>query len=343
MTSSLDPTRGGVPRQTVVFRVAAGPRMGFGHALRADRLARVLGEDARISLRGSPGVARTLSRYGFRITQGRARSTLTRHRPALLVLDDPSATACDPWLGAARELDVPVASLHDAGMAHVASDLRIDPGLVGWRGRRLAGECLEGPRFAVLDPRLADLRTRRRPAAGRVLIGLGGGQHALRGLAIARAVKRLAPDVHVQVAPGFAGGRTMGAPRDVEIVDPAALLEALAAATVAVVNGGVTLYEACAIGTPVVALPMVAGQAVTVTSFCTAGVLPVDPVLLDPAGPWPARQARVVERVRRLLLSREARARQSRSGRALIDGQGARRVASALRILMRAAPSAKAA
>jgi len=38
---------------TVVFRVAAGPRLGFGHLVRCRSLARALGVTPRVWLRGS--------------------------------------------------------------------------------------------------------------------------------------------------------------------------------------------------------------------------------------------------------------------------------------------------
>jgi len=68
------------------------------------------------------------------------------------------------------------------------------------------------------------------------------------------------------------GPASVGLPVGIEVVAPQRFRAALAQATVAVVAGGTTLYEACALGTPVVAVPVVPGQATTVRRFVRAGL-----------------------------------------------------------------------
>src|SRR5690606_17463728 len=104
----------------------------------------------------------------------------------------------------------------------------------------------------------------------------------------------------------------------------------LARASVAVVAGGVTLYEAAALGVPVVAVPVVAGQRPAVAAFDRAGAA----VAASPGSPRAIARAAVV------LLRDPSRAGQlGRRGRRLVDGRGAERVASAL---MRLAGSGRA-
>ena len=64
---------------------------------------------------------------------------------ALLVIDDPSRAAATPWLRAARRAGVPVVSLHDVGIAPLASDLAVD-GSLG--ARRVDGPRRRTPRRA---------------------------------------------------------------------------------------------------------------------------------------------------------------------------------------------------
>jgi spore coat polysaccharide biosynthesis predicted glycosyltransferase SpsG len=101
----------------------------------------------------------------------------------------------------------------------------------------------------------------------------------------------------------------------------------MARASVAVVGGGVSLYEACAHGTPAVGVPVVAAQRPTVSAFVARG----------------AARGIVRGRVRAdavaaecvtLLTDATLRRQQARLGRRLIDGRGAFRAAAAVRRLV---------
>ena len=114
-----------------------------------------------------------------------------------------------------------------------------------------------------------------------ILVGLGGGQQAGSGRSIARNLRaeldRLPGLSRVRVLLSLGldssgGSGSAGLPAGIEVVPPARFREALAQATVAVVAGGTTLYEACALGTPAVAVPVVPGQATTVRRFVRAGL-----------------------------------------------------------------------
>jgi spore coat polysaccharide biosynthesis predicted glycosyltransferase SpsG len=112
---------------------------------------------------------------------------------------------------------------------------------------------------------------------------------------------------------------------------------ALEQATVAVVAGGTTLYEACALGTPVIAVPVVPGQATTVRRFVRAGLA---------AGARPRSGAAVgsdrwgqaiAAAALDLLADADRRAALSARGPRVIDGRGAQRVAQAIAGLVRRA------
>ena len=93
----------------------------------------------------------------------------------------------------------------------------------------------------------------------------------------------------------------------------------------AVVGGGVSLYEACARGVAVVAVPVVVPQRPTVRGF----------VALHAArGRWAALDADSVAReVVHLLWRPDVRTQLGSTGRRLVDGRGALRVADAVRQL----------
>jgi spore coat polysaccharide biosynthesis predicted glycosyltransferase SpsG len=257
----------------------------------------------------------------------------------LLVLDDPSGRAAMPWLRAARRAGVAVASMHDVGIAPLPSDLAVDGSLGAHRTPGLGRDgaaCRVGAAYAVLAAEVARAARRPRSAArSAVIIGLGGGRQAVAGLAVAVELRRCLDTLpalrRVQVllslglvepASGSAERRLAG----VKLLDPHRFRHHLGRSAVAIVAGGTTLYEACALGTPAVAVPVVPAQATTIRRFARAG-LAVMPVR-DASGVGTTRWAGTVAAAAVALLSdaarREALARRARRA---IDGQGSTRVA----------------
>jgi spore coat polysaccharide biosynthesis predicted glycosyltransferase SpsG len=333
---------------TVAFRVAASARIGFGHLVRAIRLARALGVPPCVSIRGPAAARETGRRLGARLLDG-AAPALVRPGLGLLVIDDPSRRAALPWLRAARRAGVAVASMHDVGIAPLPSDLAVDGSLDARRVRGLgvdAAACRLGPAYAVLP---TDRPPRRAPAARRggpgptILIGLGGGRQARAGLSIARHLagalprgdgpRRVRVLLSLGLDPAIASGR-FDLPTGTSIVPPSRFRAALAGATVAVVAGGTTLYEACALGTAVVAVPVVPGQATAVRRFVRAGLAAAaHPRRGDAVGSRRWGQA-VAAAALDLVSDAGRRSMLSAAGRRAIDGRGAARVAQALAPLM---------
>ncbi len=320
------------PGMTVVFRVAAGPRLGFGHLVRCRSLARALGLAPRVSIRGGASTRRRASALGWVVLPHGLRA-LRVHRPSVLVVDDPSSAAAARWVRTARRLGIAVASVHDRGLAPVAAHLSID----GSAGRTAACGTrvrLRGPRFAVLDPAVAMARRRRRAIAGgpRVLVALGGGRQARKGIVpLVRHLAAARPDLDIRVAAGFtAPRRPLPAGRFVSAPD--GLAGELAIAAVAVVAGGVTAYEVCALGVPAVAAAVVPAQAPTIAALARAGAVVAAGSLRSAAD---AR--RIAAATLRLLDDGRRRGALRRRGRALVDGRGAARVAAAVRRLADAA------
>lgn len=333
----------------VVFRVAASARIGVGHLVRGIHLAGALGVPVRVSIRGTEAAAEAARRLGAVLVSG-GPDAVIRPGLGLLVIDNPSRTSALPWLRAARRARVPVASIHDVGIAPLASDLAVD-GSLG--ARRVAGlgrgaaACRLGPSYAILAPGVARLGRRRRGAAARpsLVVGLGGGQQAEAGLSVARHLRAgldrrpglSRARVLLSLGLGLAGSPTVRAlPAGIDIVPPAGFRAALARATIAVVAGGTTLYEACALGTPVVAVAVVSGQVPTVRRFVRAGLAAA--VTRRPAAAavgadeWGRAAAGAALDLLADAVGRDAMARR---GRRAIDGAGAARVAAAIAELLR--------
>ncbi|MBP7779411.1 MAG: hypothetical protein KA371_20015 [Acidobacteria bacterium] len=313
----------------VVFRVAAGPRLGFGHLVRCRAIARALGVEPRVSIRGTAATRRAASQLGVQVMAG-GPGLLDREVPRVLVVDDPSAPAARPWVGAARRRGVAVVVIGDGGTARLDADLTVDGSVVAAPDPADRTR-LCGPRYAVVDPSVAAHRAARRPADKRILVAVGGGAHVFAHVpAVVAALARQAPGADIRVAPGFTPRR--GRPRlpAGRWISPGQLVAALANAHVAIVAGGITAYEACALGVPVVAVSVVAAQRPTVRHLTRLGAA-VDGGALDRAGAG----HRVAGQAARLLAAPGRQRRLAAAGRRLVDGRGAARVAAAIRVLAR--------
>jgi UDP-2,4-diacetamido-2,4,6-trideoxy-beta-L-altropyranose hydrolase len=320
------------PPLRVLFRAAAGPRIGFGHLVRCRSLARALGVDARVSIRGSVATRAAAALAGWQVLASDTDRELLTTNPQLLVVDDPSQQAAGVWVRRARRLGIRVSAIHDLGLGYVASDLGID-GSVGPHFDMHGGYGdLRGPAHAILDPAVAALRARhvdRTP--NQILIALGGGSHVFQfAERLCRALAAEVPEAQIHVAAGFADRRDRRPLMQGEWVHaPDGLAAELAAASVAVVAGGVTLYEASALGVPAIAVAVTAAQLPTIRAFVAHGAV-IDGGLWGTAG---CTVDTVATEVGRLVRSRASCRRLAVAGQRLIDGRGAFRVGAALRQL----------
>lgn len=314
---------------TVLFRAAAGPRIGFGHLVRCRALARAMGVEPLVSLRGTSRTAEAARRLGATLIHDERRVLARATGPRVLVVDDPSVRHATAWVRRARRLGVPVATVHDLGLGFVRSDLAIDGSVRPHQAMRGGRGDLSGPAYAILDPRVERWRTRRDQIVepGRVLIALGGGAHVLTQAAgLAAAIARRHPGLRIRVAAGFTHRERPALPVGEWVTVRDGLAEELARCCVALLAGGVSLYEACALGVPGVALAQTPAQTLTIRAIAAAGAV-VDGGLVGRRNSDPSRVARLVGQ---LLTDGRACRRISAAGRVLVDGRGVHRVAARL-------------
>jgi UDP-2,4-diacetamido-2,4,6-trideoxy-beta-L-altropyranose hydrolase len=327
----------------IVFRAPAGPRRGYGHLVRCRSLARALGVRPLVALRGGRRVVETAIALGCDVIAGSAPRVLRRLSPDVLIVDDPIAADARRWMRAARRVGCLVVSIHDLGLGCLDADLVID-GSVTKNARARNGLTLVGPKYAVLDPALLDevrsvrlqavyLEHQRDPYE--VLVALGGGPRAELANDIAEAIVEANPHARVRIAGGFSGppesgpdvgfdvGAAFGRPSITWIGPSHNLHVEMARASVAVVGGGVSLYEACAHGVAVVGVPVVAAQRPTVAAFVERGV--ARGITRGPVSP-----KSVAAECAELLTDEAMRRQMARMGRRLIDGRGAFRAAAAV-------------
>ena len=317
----------------VLFRAPAGPRRGFGHLVRCRSLARALGVRPLIAIRGGQRARAAARALGCDVIEGPAAAVIARVAPQVIVVDDPIASNARRWMACARRFGCRVVTVHDLGLGACEGDLVVDGSVIVRRGGSPLRTWLRGPKFAVLDPAFASpLRAVRQPRAPRVLIALGGGPRAALGYAIACAVHREIPWAAIRIAGGFALASTSTRNRIVWTGPLDGLAGELAACDVAVVGGGVSLYEACARGVAAVGVPVVVPQRPTVRGFVTAGAA------LGDAGRAPDAE-QVARAVVTLLRHPATRRGLAAQGRKLVDGRGAGRVADAIRQLIAGRPN----
>jgi spore coat polysaccharide biosynthesis predicted glycosyltransferase SpsG len=320
----------------VVFRAAAGPRRGFGHMVRCLSLARALGVRPLLSVRGGASVRETAVALGGDVLEDDGIRVLSRIRPDVVVIDDPIASDARRWMQAARRLGALVVTIHDLGLGAHGADLVIDGSVTRTAPRHAGRRALTGSRFAVLDPRVTRLRRdavgcgsdrRRGEARGRrVLIALGGGPHAELADAMAQTIVSTDAYAEVRIAGGFVARPRPMHPR-ICWVRPRGLAPELAKAQVAIVGGGVSLYEAAAMGVPAVGVPVVKAQEPTVLAFARRGAALGVRFASHPQS--------AATKALSLLNNHEHQAALSRRSRALVDGHGATRAAAAVIALAR--------
>jgi spore coat polysaccharide biosynthesis predicted glycosyltransferase SpsG len=310
-----------------IVRVAAGPRVGYGHLMRARALAQHLAMQVSLSVRGGGAAARAARSMGLRLAGAPASLT----GADLLVVDDPSLKEGRPWIARARRAGVPSVSVHDCVDAHDA-DLVIC-GSIGVGEIHSAGTVLNGPEFYLLDRRIRLAlrkrwtRTDSRPL--RVLVALGGGQHVRRvAQELVLALRRHAGDVAISVAAGFSRGRRPALRGARWLSARKGLTKALVDCDVAVVAGGVTLYEACALGTPAVALAVVPAQRRAIVEFAARGAV------IDAGQVSGVNVNRAARSVARLLGDEQRRRATAGRARQLVDGLGAQRAAEQIRAML---------
>ena len=153
---------------------------------------------------------------------------------------------------------------------------------------------------------------------------------------IARAIADASADAWVTLAAGFSARPLQTRHPRVRLLEsPSWLRSELARVDVAVLAGGVTLYEAALLGVPTVALAVVAAQMPTIRAFERVGASIAAGCLAsgDRAAAERTR-AKAVQAVGALLADEEKRRAMAVQGQQQVDGRGALRVAAALKRLM---------
>lgn len=320
----------------LLFRFDAGPVVGLGHWYRCVALAEALGQrgvapvhflvneigrplERELQQRGIPFT--TSARWGDPDAVLEAAQSFPN---AKLVLDTMETTV---EFVEAVQRRLPVLSIGGSGLGRDRVQVRID-GMVprpGYAASFTGERLFAGPEYVILRHFFDDVSSSyTRPSLGSVLVALGGDAAGI-GLAVARVVRAISPDLHVNVLMGpLAAEATFLDPgirlhRGVE--NPRPLMETC---DVAIVSGGMSAYELMRVGRPLLLLPQTELQETASRAFVEAGVgLLVTRAEQSEERRLQSSLAACLDQLREPAI----RARMADVGRSLIDGHGLQRVA----------------
>jgi spore coat polysaccharide biosynthesis protein SpsF len=332
-----------------LIRCDGGGKFGYGHVKRMVALARALRDYQNIAvhfaLNGSEDAAIPIRRAGFDVTMLRSGagldSLIDAKKPDILLLDGRDGPTRAELQKLKRGVAV-TAAIDDGQERRLACDYAYYPPGPGalaldWTGSRTLPRV--GWEWAVLglNPNLV----RKHVPASRptVLVSMGGSDP--HGLTLRMAMALAALDsvyrVRFVVGTGMKNAQSVARglvtlKKNYETVEGADDLSVeYASADVAVCAFGVTAYELAACGIPAIYLGLSEDHAASASAFAAAG-MGINLGVMDKVG-----DQEILRSVEKLLGNSAARRDMRRRGPALLDGQGAARIAADLAAALAAA------
>ena len=345
--------QGGEHTPVVVIRCDAGHALGIGHLVRCLAIASVLrdrfsaavtfalgGDPAPAAFGGAPALAALAREQAFPVAimagadpAGELAAVLARTGADTLLMD--LRTPYDAGeIAAIRAAGCRFAVLDDGGERRLAADLGYYPpagAALDWTGAQ--GRYVAGWDWLPLRPSFSPPPPWRPQAPPLALILVGGSDpHGLRSRLLRVAAAALPPEWRITLVlgratiadPGFdvlATGLGVRLTIAQDVADMAALM---AGAALALSVFGGTAYELAAVGVPAILLGLDADHARSAAALAEAGAA----LSLGVAGA--VDDETLAATIAALAAAPDRRARISATARALIDGQGAYRIAGSL-------------
>jgi spore coat polysaccharide biosynthesis predicted glycosyltransferase SpsG len=322
----------------LLVRLDANNHVGYGHIVRTGCLLQ------QLETRLSPVALGALDNPPIEIGEALPYSSssgldaldeaIAAVKPDAILVDLPEWVD-RPW-ASFRRAGVPVIAIDDQG-GRVDADLIVNfTALDEYHRYDEPGppaQKLIGPQYTLLRAPFGVSRWQQ-PDPPHLLVVIGSGERAYewaRRLAHGGLDGLPVASIDIVIGAGFPDPETLGRNEIVTVNRnlPAERLAALMAkASVGLMTGGMVVYEALAVGLPVVAFPQVSNLVPEMAWFAARGSIS------DLGYDGGMDMSLVRERVAALLGDRAAAEAQSAAGRAIIDGQGSRRVARAIDALL---------
>lgn len=334
----------------IIFWAEAGHGIGMGHLMECVALAETMrrrGLAVRFIVPPYPAAAEILDRFGLPwtpapIIASELPAPLNAGQPGLVIIDH-RAVSLD-HLRALHTSGWRLAVIDQLGGRAIIGDLLINGSLPeAWRRYEFpdgAPDCLFGPAYAILRSEFAarsdDIADRggiETTDAPTVLVSMGGVDRTGATLRVATALLPLGLGVRkeIVVGAGFIHRAALDSlPLDDSFVVAQAVTDMptrMARARLAISAGGNTLVELACLGVPALVLWEDPHEATHGEAFAAAGAARV--VGNGLGAPVDA----IAAAVGTLLTDTPRLAAMARAGRALVDGQGCKRVCDALQAL----------
>jgi spore coat polysaccharide biosynthesis predicted glycosyltransferase SpsG len=340
---SLTLLHGNRRHNTLLIRTYASPEGGFGHLKRTLILAQEIQKFVHPLFLldsndcWSQGQVES-SGFEMRLFDPSDPWAALAETGAILI-DTRNRTGLPKLISAARHGSIPVASIHDLGLAPLPSDLVIDgsilPAYFGSYGDSVA--CI-GTDYLIL-PEACRIRRRTRKRIRsrikKVVVNLGGGNGSRFFFKVLTGLKKCDLPLEVVGFPGFCSwgqdaiGAKEWAPLNFRWLDSGeSAIDSLFDADLVITAGGLSAYEALCVGSPVCALSYDRYQDVAVTALARVGAL------LNLGRGSRMKSADIASYFRLLDRDLDRRHRFSMRGQKVVDGKGVYRVSRLLRRLI---------
>jgi spore coat polysaccharide biosynthesis predicted glycosyltransferase SpsG len=324
----------------IVFRVDGGRAMGMGHVVRCQWLAKALrekyGSSVSFCMNGDDVGVAAVKRRGWPVVHV-APGELGGTGADALIIDLPARVSAEAVRAFRRGNPRTVVVLIDTDCsARIEADLVVNPletvttdsSRQGFRGKLYVG-----PAYAMVDPAFGRVPRRKSIAVRhpRLLVSMGGSDPYGLTLQALQALDGMQEEFHVTIAigPAFLHEARLqawlaGARRQYECRREDSLLDLMVNSDLALVSFGTTVYELAATGLPAVALSITDEHARSAKVFARGGSL-IHLGLFSTVS-----AAEIQTAVRELLNSPHLRLTMAQRGQALVDGNGAEKVADLL-------------
>jgi spore coat polysaccharide biosynthesis predicted glycosyltransferase SpsG len=313
----------GKPR--IWIRTAAGPSIGFGHLRRSVTLARLLEKKTEPVFLSDPQDEWTQSECavsGWCCREFRPDCLQSDELPGIVLVDTREPHGLDNLVGEARDLRMPVASIHDLGLNPIDSDIVIDGSVRPVRGGKPGAMNYLGTEYLVLDPMYAEVHRRPRPLSAEirsVFINLGGGDARRFFPAVLKGLRSWDPEVTIVAARGFGNwGQDLAGIRWADRGEK--VWDLFFQADAAITAGGLSCCEALCCGTPLLAMSYDSCQHSTVSTLAKEELC-VDLGLGDSL-----QAPRIPPLMETLAGDPVGKEKRSAAGKRRVDGRGAERV-----------------
>ena len=339
---SSRPSGGGTSGRLALIRCDGGGRFGYGHVKRMVALARALrdshGIGAIFALNGSEDATRPIRRAGFDVTMlehaFHLENLVRENSPDLLILDGREGPSRTQLEDLKRSVAV-TAVIDDGHERRLAADYAYYPPVPGalalaWNGSHTMPRI--GWEWALLGLNPAQIRKRAPSSRATVLVAMGGSDPHGLTLRMGKALSVLDTAYRVRFIigtgtkdPGAVARGLVALKKNYETVEGADDLSVeYANADVAVCAFGVTAYELAACGIPAIYLGLTDDHVRSASAFADAG-MGLNLGLADKVS-----DADIARFLQWLLNKPAARREMRKQGMALLDGQGASRIAADL-------------